>query len=379
MLTKYTPFEDAVKLLQKENRLRTLKPMIPINGAFIFFQDLKMLSFCSHDYLGISENQEVKKNAIKYLLEHGLTATTKPQNLYLNCQKNLEELVSRILAQETTLFFPSRFQANVTTLSTLTQRAPHVFIDEASHPSLFEGAKKGNASIHVYPHERIDLLESLVKKHQKEQGIIVAESIFSLTGSITDILKLSDLATRTNHLLLVDDSHALGTCGIEGMGLASNIQKVDIITGSFNKAFGVQGGFVSCSKVLRDYLTSHTSMRTDFLLPPPFIGAIESALNLIPQMEGERKQLEQRSHWLRSSLRQIGFDLLKTNTPIISLVYNNVKEIEEVRSRLQKKGILVGPTQYFQESQSKPRLNFFLNVCHMPDHLAKLVDALNTS
>lgn len=376
MTTKYAIYADAVENLRKENRLRTLKPMIPINGAFILFEDQKMLSFCSHDYLGMGDSPEIKKNAIKYLLEHGLTATTESQDLYLSCQGKLENLLSSVLNRESTLFFPSRFEANVTTLSTLSESARHIFIDEAAHPSFFEGAKQGSAILHVYPHERLDILEKLLEEHRGEQGIIAIESIFSLTGSVANIPKLCELASTTNHLLLVDDSHALGVCGVEGMGLAAHMQDVDIITGSLSKAVGAHGGFIACSKMLRDYLTSHSPLKTGFLFPPPFMGAIESAIEGIPQMEGERKQLEQRSHWLRNALRQAGFELPKANTPLISLLYNNAKEVEEVRSRLQKEGILVGPTRHYKGERSSPRLNFAINVCHMPDHLTRLIEAL---
>jgi 7-keto-8-aminopelargonate synthetase-like enzyme len=77
MNTKYASYIDSVSAMEREKRLRKLQPMIPINGAFILFEDKKMLSFCSHDYLGLADNPEIKKNAIKYLLQHGITASSE--------------------------------------------------------------------------------------------------------------------------------------------------------------------------------------------------------------------------------------------------------------------------------------------------------------
>jgi len=376
MTAKYATYEGSVETLKRENKLRTLKPMIPINGAFILFEDQKMLSFCSHDYLGMTDNPEIKKNAIKFLLEHGITASTESQDLYLSCQRKLEEKFSKILLRESTLFFSSRYEANVTTLSTLAHEGSQLFLDETSHPSFFSGAKQSVAALHTYPHERLDRLEQLLRKANKGTKIIAIESVFSSTGCIANLPKIIELATLYDAILMVDDSHALGVAGPEGMGFASHLREIDVITGSLSKTVGAYGGFMTCSVTLRDYLTSHNPVKTSFLFPPPIIGAIDAAIDLIPQMEGERKQLEQRVHWLKNSLRELGFDLPKTNTPLISLYYRDLDKVEEARKKLKREQILVGPTLCFAKQEIGPRLNLSLNICHMPDHLTRLVEAI---
>ena len=119
-------------------------------------------------------------------------------------------------------------------------------------------------------------------------------------------------------------------------------------------------------------------MNTSYLFPPPIIGAIEAVLDLIPQMEGERKQLQQRCHWLRSSLLELGFDLQKSNTPLISLLFNTSEEVESLREHLKSEKILIGPTRSFPGEEGSPRLNLAINVCHMPDHLSRFVGALKS-
>ena len=147
MDSKYTSYADSVTTLEKEKRLRKLKPMIPINGAFILLEDQKLLSFCSHDYLGLADHPEMKKNAIKYLLQHGITASSESRDLYLNCQQELETKLSTLLNRETALFFPSRFEANHSALSTLGHSEATFFIDEGCHVSLFKGAENSNAHV----------------------------------------------------------------------------------------------------------------------------------------------------------------------------------------------------------------------------------------
>ena len=378
MTTKYASYTDSVGALQKEKRLRKLKPMIPINGAFILFEDQKMLSFCSHDYLGLADNPEIKKNAIKYLLEHGITASSESQDLYLTCQHELEKKLGAMLRRDTALFFSSRYEANLTTLSTLGHKNATLVVDEACHTSLQKGASSSEAAVMCYPHNRLDRLEHFLEDAQTPTKIIITESVFSLTGSISNLPTLIELADHFDALLFVDDSHAFGVAGVEGVGLVAHLNEIDIITGSFSKACGAYGGYVACSETIRDYLVSMAPIKTNYLFPPPIIGAIEAVLGLIPQMEGERRQLEQRSHWLRTALRQLGFELDKTNTPLISLLFNNPDEVDALRTHLKKEKILVGPTRSFQGEEGTPRLNLALNVCHMPDHLTRLIDAIKS-
>ncbi|NGX38330.1 MAG: 8-amino-7-oxononanoate synthase [Chlamydiae bacterium] len=378
MTTKYATYTDSVCNLQKENRLRKLKPMIPINGAFILFEDQKMLSFCSHDYLGLADNPETKKNAIKFLLEHGITASSESQDLYLTCQHELEKKLSEMLRRDTALFFSSRYEANVTALSTLGHKAATLFIDEGCHTSLQKGATISESQVLRYPHKRLDRLEHFLEDAKTPTKIIITESVFSLTGSISNLPTLIELAEHFEALLFVDDSHAFGVTGVDGIGLAAHLNEIDIITGSFSKACGAYGGYIACSETIRDYLVSMAPIKSNYFFPPPIIGAIEAVLGLIPQLEGERRQLEQRSHWLRSALRQLGFEQDKTNTPLISLLFNNPEEVESLRTHLKSEKILVGPTRSFQGEEGTPRLNLALNVCHMPDHLTRLVDAIKS-
>lgn len=376
MSEKYSTYANSLSRMQKEKRFRTLKPMIPINGAFILLEDQKWLSFCSHDYLALAESPDIKKNAIKYLLQHGITASSETQDLYLKCQKQLEEKIASMLRRETALFFPSRYEANLTALAALGHKRSTLFLDEASHPGLLHGAQASRGQLELFPHNRLDRLEELLANSTSETKIIVTESIFSLTGTVSNLPTLIELADHFGALLYVDDSHAFGVAGVEGMGLCAHLPEVDVIVGSFSKACGAYGGYVASSKTLRDYLVNVAPIKTSYLFPPPIIGAIEAALELIPHMEGERKQLQQRCHWLRSALAELGFEVQKTSTPLITLNFDSDAEVEALREHLEGEKILVGATRTLRNEKGLSRLNIPLNVCHMPDHLSRLTDAI---
>lgn len=371
MNKKYAIYADSLGQALKQKCMRKLKAMTPINGAFILHEDQKLLSFCSHDHLALADNPAVKKNAIKYVLQHGINPFSAASDFYLTCQQELEKKLSDLLRRETALFFPSRAEANLTALTAIGHETATIFVDEGSHPSLLQGAAASRARVIRYPHNRLDQLELLLERSQTEANIVVTESVFSLNGSVANLPMLAEMGEHFDALLYVDDSHAFGLAGIEGMGLCAHLREIDIIAGSFSKACGVYGGYLACSNTIRDYLINSTPNKTNTLFSPPMIGAIESVLDLIPQMEGERKQLEQRSHWLRNALREMGFDLPRYNTPLVSIELKNDEECERLQTNLLQEQILV--------ISGNNRLNLALNICHMPDHLTRLTDAIKSS
>jgi 8-amino-7-oxononanoate synthase len=374
MVSKYDYFSDTLTKLQRQKRYRQLEAMVPINAAYLLYQNVKMLSFCSHDYLGLADNPDSKKNAIKFLLQHGITASSECKDLYLNCQQQLEEKFSALMQRESALFFPSRFEANVTSLATLARPGAIIFMDEASHPSLVQGANSSPARLQLYPHLRLDRLEHLLDDAGNVPKIIASESIFSSTGDMANLPTLIELADHFDALLYVDDSHGFGVSGVEGMGLCAELGEIDVIAGSLSKACGAYGGFVTCSHLIRDFLVNCTPIKTSYLFPPSIIGAIDASLEMIPQMEGERKQLQQRSHWLRSQLRDMGFNLPKATAPLLSLSLSNEEEAVAMRESLKEEQIFVGPPRHTPGHGCN--INLALNICHMPDHLSQLMNGI---
>lgn len=291
--------------------------MTPIDGASIFLNDQKFLSFCSHDYLGLSDHPEVKKNAVKFLLQYGMSATSfEDLSFILNYQKQLEEKFARFLGKETVFFFSS---------------PPDVH-------SLLKG-----------------------------KNIVSAESIHSLGGNFSDLRQLVEIAEKTRSLLCVDDSHALALFGKDGMGICAHRHEIDVIVGSFNKGCGVFGYFLACDEKI-----AHFIQHKDHF-PSAVIGALDAVFELVPQMEGERKQLQQRAHFLRKELQELGLDPIPSTSPLIALPFSSKEEAEALRKSLLEAKILVAAPKPLKDTFL---LQFTLTSAHMPDHLALLINSI---
>lgn len=366
MSGKYTFYSDTISLLSQEDKLRHFTPITPISGAYIYAQGKRKLSFCSQDYLSLTQSHEVKKRAIQYLLEHGVAVPPESDQVYLSCQERVEKKLAKALDREAALLFSSRADANISLLSTIGHPAAALFIHKDAHPSFLAGAKEGKGSYTTFTEST---LEELLEKEKSPYKIVATESIFSKTGEPVDLPALVSIVRKQDALLVVDDSHALGVTGVEGMGLAASLPDVDIITGSLNKGMGVYGGFIACKETIRSYLLSLMLTLKQPLLPPPILGAIDAALDLIPDLEGERKQLHQRCHWLRAACREKGYAVSLAQIPLLSLPFSSDKEAEKGRAEIEKHEIQVGPVR-------AGRLQVALTVCHAPDHLDRLASIL---
>lgn len=333
--------------------------IIPIDSANIFYQNQRFLSFCSHDYLALSDHSDIKKNAMKFLLQYGISSVDYEEKYFIHTtQRQLEEKLSEALLREDLLFFPSASLANQTLFSLFEEGA--LFIDESSKETLFY------RQAHYFNHSHLEHLDHLLTKSSSPLKIIATESIFSLGGDCADLAGLIALKERHGALLCVDDSHSIALFGEEGMGLASSFKEVDIISGALGKGCGVYGGFVAGSKKLRHSLIEKSGYH---LLPAAVIGGLDYALELIPQMEGERKQLQQRAHFLRNQLTTLGFDLIASNTPLISLLFSTEEEACSLRKTLLDAQIFIASPRPYKEKRA---LQLCLTSSHTQSHLSHL-------
>lgn len=309
--------------------------VLPISGAHLLCEEVKYLSFCSHDYLCLSEHSDIKKGAIKFLLEHGLSSAGDSPLMVPSYQEPVMDKLSGLLQRETALFFSSHFEAQHAVLRAFEAQGMQIFSGEIS---------------------RLDLERNAGPK------LIAAES------EQADLSELIQLAREFDALLLIDDSHSFGVKGPEGLGFSASYPEIDLIIGTFSKSCGSFGGFIATSQTLRDRILRHTPIAP--CLSPPLVGAVDAALDLIPVMEGERRQLHQLSHQLRQKLKEMRFELASGTGPLISLLLSSNEEAEHLKALLHDVQILVSPP-------CGPRLQLALTLAHTPEHLSQLQEALS--
>lgn len=369
---------------QKQNRYRTLKqikhnarhePRVTMSDGRV------MLNFCSNDYLGLANHPHLIEKAETYTREFGTGATASR----LVCgdftyHEKLEKKLADWLDEEATLLFNTGFQANTSIISALTDRNSTIFADKLSHNSIIQGALLSNARLVRYRHNDLNHLEHLLEEEQKKGKniIIVSESVFSMDGDRCDISGLSGLSEKYDALLYIDEAHAIGILGKKGKGLTAGYD-VSFKLGTFGKAFGSMGAFMAGSKELREYLINFCPGFIYSTAPSPsVVGALRGAMDLIPEMDDERKKVISNAQYIRNTLNDLGFDTGNSDSQIIPVIIGSEEETLRLSTYLEHNDILATAIRPPTVPRGSSRIRLTITAKHTKKHIDYLLDAFKT-
>lgn len=257
----YENYSKILDELKSKSHFRDLKDYEGKDEKYIYFKGRKLLNLSSNNYLNFADNKELTKEFLDYAGDKYSFGSASARLLTgtLPVYKELEELISNLYGKEATLIFNSGYHANVGITSALCQNGDVIFSDKLNHASIIDGMQLARGKFFRYPHLDMSALETLLEKERKNyhNAIIVTESVFSMDGDIAPLKKIVELKKKYNCILLIDEAHAFGVFGRKGLGVADElgiIGDVDLIVGTFGKAIGSVGAFVTGSKILVDFL-----------------------------------------------------------------------------------------------------------------------------
>lgn len=373
--------EDLEK--RKENsQFRSLYPVLPAkDGVTVINEGKELLNFCSNDYLGLSKHSGVIEGAITYAKKYGAGSTaSRLITGTFEIHKKLEDRLAQTFHREAALLFNSGFQANSTIIGTLTNRHSLVLTDKLSHNSLLQGSLLSRARLQRFEHNDMSHLEKLLIEARKEDYnriMIITETVFSMDGDRCDIPAIATLAEKYNALLFVDDAHAVGVWGENGLGLGLDASGIDILLGTFGKAFGSFGAYVACSQKMKDYLINFCpGFIYTTALPPAVVGAIDAALDVIPGINAERNKYHKRISEVRNSLQDIGFDTGASSTQIIPLIIGGEKETVALAQWLEEQGILATAIRPPTVPKNSSRIRITLTARHTEEQIDYLLSRM---
>jgi 8-amino-7-oxononanoate synthase len=364
----------------EHQQFRQLRNVLPINGIEININDRNMLNFCSNDYLGLSMHPLLKERSIEFIQKYGSGSTASR----LICGNyDIFEQVENKLAQlkqvEASLVLSSGFQANISVIPALADQNSLILSDQFNHNSLIMGSRLARCKVKVYRHNDLTHLEQLLLEnmdHGFSRIFIVTESVFSMDGDMADMHALVALSKKFNAFLIVDDAHATGVFGHQGMGLTCGLN-IDLIIGTFGKAGGSFGAYLACSKKLRDYMINCCSgLIYTTALPPSVLGAIDAALDLIPAMDAQRKTLQANAEYLRQSLHKMGWHTGSSSTQIIPIMIGKAVDALELSKWLEENGILISAIRPPTVPEGASRIRLSLSALHTRKHIDQLIGVL---
>ena len=374
---------DALDAIRARNHHRVLRPFAMRERGRVERDGTMLLDFSSNDYLGLAQHSLLKQRAIEWTERHGTGAgasrlVTGTSPLHVAVERKL----AAFKGSEAALIFASGWQANAAVIPAIVQAAPGalLFTDRLIHASLHHGCAAAGVRQIRFRHNELDHLESLLSDRQDQPGprIIVTESIFSMDGDGHDLARLVALAKAHDAFLILDEAHATGVTGPRGAGLSAAVPgDVDLVIGTFSKAFGAFGAYVSGSQLLCDYLVNACSGFIFSTAPPPAVlGAIDAGLDLVPTMDAERAHLVAMADRVRSHLRVAGFDTGASSSQIIPLVIGDAAETLALSRRLEEQGILAAAIRPPSVPPGSSRLRLALRATHDAADIGRLLDSL---
>ena len=355
-------------------------------GRWITIQDRTMLNLASNDYLGLAADLSLREEFLDTLqIERALFSSSSSRLLTGNFAEyeQFENSLSKAFGRAA-LLFNSGYHMNIGILPALADSKTVILADKLVHASMIDGIRLSNAQYVRYRHNDLQHLEQLLQKYQQDEQveriIVVTESIFSMDGDETDLAALAQLKQRfVKTMLYVDEAHALGVRGGQGLGCAEQygvLHQIDFLVGTFGKAIASIGGYIICDPIIRDYLIN--KMRPlifSTALPPISMAWSDFIFNKVLNMQQQRQHLAEISHFLQQAVIAKGFSSPSSSHIIPIIVGESNAAIEKARY-VQQQGFYAMPVRPPTVPQNSSRLRISLTSMVQKAELEKLVECL---
>ena len=254
-----------------------------------------------------------------------------------------------------------------------------ILADKLVHASLIDGIRLSSAKCIRYRHNDLKQLERLLAENHAayRQVIVVTESIFSMDGDIADLKELVRLKQMyENVLLYVDEAHAFGARGEQGLGCAEEtgcIREIDFLVGTFGKAAASAGAYIVCRRTIREYLVNR--MRTLIFttaLPPVNIAWTLFIIRRLGGFRERRIHLENISNILREALKEKGYECPSASY-IVPMIVGKSSETILKAEELQRHGFYALPVRPPTVPEGTSRIRFSLTAEIREEEVRKLV------
>ncbi|MFC1078985.1 8-amino-7-oxononanoate synthase [Pasteurella multocida] len=362
-------YQQQLADLKAQNQFRQL-PQLIHRGRFIQREDNTMLNMSSNDYLGLANNEALRQ-AFFTQYQDQLPALTSSSSRLLTgsfpIYDELESLMAQAFGRETALLFNSGYHANIGILPALADKKTLIVADKLVHASMIDGIRLAQCEFVRFRHHDYVHLEQILQKNDRtfERIIVVTESVFSMDGDCADLTQLVALKQRHPQVMLyVDEAHAIGVLGENGLGLAEQqgcINQIDILVGTFGKALGSMGAYVICDQVIRDYLVNKMRPLIFSTALPPFnVAWTHFVFQQLPHLQAERAHLAQLSQHLRQAIVDIFQVPMPSESCIVPYILGDNELTVRTAQRLQQQGYYCLPIRPPTVPKGTSRIRFSL-------------------
>lgn len=292
------------------------------------FRGKEVLTWSLNNYLGLGNHPEVRKADADAAAEYGMAYPMGARMMSGQTRKHeeLEKALAEFVQKEASYLLNYGYQGMASIIDALTTRNDVIVYDSESHACILDGMRMSLAKRFVFPHNNMENLQKQLEratKRAEQQGggvLVITEGVFGMAGDLGNLKAIAAMKEKFNFRLLVDDAHGFGTMGATGMGTGEHFgiqDKIDVYFSTFAKSMAGIGGFVASNKEVVDFLgyNMRSQIYAKSLPMPMVIGALKR-LEMLKTKPELRTKLWEVVNTLQNGLRENGFDIGKTESPV---------------------------------------------------------------
>jgi len=357
------------------------KPLEATDGTIVEIEGHEVIMAGSNNYLGLTNDKRTIEAAQAALSKYGTGCTgSRYLNGTLDIHLELEEKLAKYMGKENCVLFSTGYQTNEGSIQTIAQRNDIIFSDRDNHACIVVGTMCSNAKTVRYLHNDMDQLRKMLEKADPDAGkIIISDGVFSMSGTLAKVPELVKLAKEFNARLYLDDAHAIGVIGDGGRGSASVFgltDEVDLISGTFSKSFASLGGFIVGDNEVIDYLRHHSPAHIfSASMPPANVATVLKALEILQTEPWRIERLEEISIYMRTELKNLGFNVWSSESPIVPVVIGGELECFKFWKDLFEEGVYANAVIPPAVPQGQSLLRTSYMASHTNEHLDRILEA----
>ena len=383
---------DANLALQQAGLVRQLNLRSSPNGPRVNVNDTSLLSFCSNDYLGLSNHPSL----IKAMAEGAdLYGVGSGASALISGHSTAHQLLENKLALTQSLYIPkvgacfmnTGFMANIAMITALASLgAVSIYSDELNHASIIDAVRmakaQSEATVFIYPHNDVKTLLHKLENDQNPFKLIVTDSVFSMDGDFAHLTKLVQLAEHHQALLYVDDAHGFGVFGKNGHGSLEHFNTTSpnmIYMGTLGKAVGVSGAFIAANQMWIDWLVQKSRPVIYSTSPSPAVAhTILKSIELIESEEGQirRNHLFELIDYWRENTHFQKWKCLPSSSAIQPIIIGSNESALQVAEQLRQSSMWVPAIRPPTVPKNTARLRVTFNADHSQEQVQRLIDRL---
>ncbi|MCS0590905.1 quorum-sensing autoinducer CAI-1 synthase [Massilia norwichensis] len=331
-----------------------------------------------NDYLCLANEPSLLDAQVRAL--QGTDSQSLMSAVYLQAgsrQHRLEDKFADFMGAQETVLAQSGWAANVGLLQSIAGPGVPVYLDIMAHASLWDGVQLGGGKVVPFLHNNMDHLQRQLNKHGA--GVIVVDALYSTDGSLAPLHEVVALAERTGSVLVVDESHSLGTHGPRGAGLvieAGLEERVHFRTASLAKAFAGRAGIITCSSRFKGYFLSESrpAIFSSCLLNHE-LAWFDAAIDFVEAADARRAALRRITQEVRAGLGRLGYCVDEGSEQIVALEVGTEPKTLVLRKALENRGIQGAVFCAPATPKNRALVRLTLNAGLSKREIAKLLDA----